>query len=115
MGYIADQAPVWNSIHHWVNFLHHDTPAFTGTEKITKKYGFEAYYLDIVRGKRGHYRAKFIKMHNDPSSLPNFELTDLYYTYLEKSIRRNPEYYLWSHNRFKRTREEYNRRMQQSK
>lgn len=114
VGYIADQAPVWNSIHHWVNFLHHDTPAFTGTEKITKKYGFEAYYLDVVREKRGYYRAKFLKMHDNPSSLPDFELTDMYYTYLEKTIRRHPEYYLWSHNRFKRTREEYNRRMKQN-
>lgn len=113
VGYIADQAPVWNSIHHWVDFLHHDTPAFTGTERITKKYGFAAYYVDIVRERRGYYRARFVRLHDDPASLPDFALTDLYYRHLEATLRRAPEFYLWSHNRFKRTREEYNRRMAQ--
>lgn len=111
VGYIADQAPMWNSIHHWVNFLHHDTPAFVGTERITKKYHFEAYYLDIKREKRGYYHAKFVKLHDAPYTLPDFELTNLYYKHLEKTIQRQPEFYLWTHNRFKRTREEYNRRM----
>lgn len=114
VGYIADQAPVWNSIHHWVDFLHHDTPAFTGTEKITKKYRFEAYYVDIIRERRGYYRAKFIKLHDNPASLSDFELTNLYYKHLEETIRREPAYYLWTHNRFKRTREEYNRRYNSS-
>ena len=26
IGYISDQVPFWNNIHHWLDFLHHDTP-----------------------------------------------------------------------------------------
>jgi KDO2-lipid IV(A) lauroyltransferase len=101
VGYIADQAPKWNNVQHWVNFLHHRTAAFVGAEKITKKYGFEAYYLDIRRVKRGYYEATYIQMNDHPQALPDFELTDIYFELLEKTIRQAPEFYLWSHNRFK--------------
>jgi KDO2-lipid IV(A) lauroyltransferase len=101
VGYIADQSPKRNSIHHRTHFLNHTTPALTGAEKITKRYGFKAYYLNICREKRGYYRAEFISLHDNPQSLSDFELTDLYFKQLEKTIRAHPEFYLWSHNRFK--------------
>jgi KDO2-lipid IV(A) lauroyltransferase len=101
IGYIADQAPKRNSIHHWADFLNHTTPVLTGAEKITKKYGFKAYYLNICREKRGYYRSEFIPLHDNPKSLPDFELTDLYLKQLEKTIQSHPEFYLWTHNRFK--------------
>lgn len=37
-----------------------------------------------------------------------FYLTEKYYRLLENSIKRAPEFWLWSHNRWKRTREEFN-------
>jgi KDO2-lipid IV(A) lauroyltransferase len=101
IGYIADQAPKQNSIHHRTYFLNHTTPALTGAEKITKRYGFKAYYLNICREKRGYYCAEFIPLYDNPQSLSDFELTDLYFKQLEKTIRKHPEFYLWSHNRFK--------------
>ncbi|GHS97497.1 lipid A biosynthesis protein [Bacteroidia bacterium] len=100
-GYIADQSPRRSNQQHYVRFLNHQAPALTGTEKITKKYRFEAYFLDVKRIKRGYYEAEFVKMHEDPQNLPDFELTDIYYRLLEKMIRRQPELYLWTHNRFK--------------
>ncbi|GAP72757.1 lipida biosynthesis lauroyl acyltransferase [Candidatus Symbiothrix dinenymphae] len=100
-GYIADQSPGRSNIQHYVHFLNHHVPALIGAEKITKKYNFEAYYMDIKRIKRGYYEATFVKMHEHPQSLPNFELTDIYYQYMEKSIREHPELYLWTHKRFK--------------
>lgn len=44
IGYIADQAPFWNNIHHWVDFLNHDTPVLTGSERIIKKTGQAVFY-----------------------------------------------------------------------
>jgi KDO2-lipid IV(A) lauroyltransferase len=61
----------------------------------------EAFYIDIKRVKRGYYEATFIKMVEDPQTLPDFELTEIYFKYLEASIRRQPELYLWTHKRFK--------------
>lgn len=41
-----------------------------------------------------------------------FEITDIYYQMFEKTIRRAPAYWLWSHDRWKRTREEFNERFE---
>ena len=73
----------------------------TGTEKIIKHYGFEAWFLDMKRVKRGFYEARLIRMHDAPQSLPDFELTTIYYQMLEQMIKERPELYLWTHNRFK--------------
>jgi KDO2-lipid IV(A) lauroyltransferase len=81
--------------------MHHSTPVLTGTEKIIKHYDFEAWFVHIKRVKRGFYEAEFVKMHDEPKSLPDFELTAIYYQMLEQMIRQQPELYLWTHNRFK--------------
>ena len=99
--YVADQSPGKSQIRHYLPFLHHTTPVYIGAEKITKRYGFEAWYLDVRRLKRGYYEATFVRLHDHPQSLPDFELTDIYYRHLEKSILQQPELYLWTHNRFK--------------
>ena len=107
IGFIADQVPMWNNIHLWLDFLHHDTPVFTGAERIARKFDTEVYYLDVRRERRGHYVARYELMSEHPSALPEFELTRMYFRLLEKSIRRQPPFYLWTHNRWKRTHEEY--------
>ena len=101
IGFIADQSPRKRDSHHFLHFLHHNTPVLTGTEKIIKHYGFEAFYLDVKRTKRGYYEAEFVKMHDNPQSLSDFELTDLYFKHLEQAITKRPELYLWTHKRFR--------------
>lgn len=101
IGFIADQSPKKREVRHFVPFLNHNVPVLTGTEKITKHYGFEAWFLNVKRVKRGHYEAEFVQMHQDPKSLPDFELTAIYYQMLEKMIGEHPELYLWTHKRFK--------------
>ena len=104
IGFIADQAPRMRDAHHYLDFLNHDVPVLTGTEKIIKHYGFEAFYLDVRKIRRGYYEAVFVKLHDEPRMLPDFELTDLYFMHLEQTIRRRPELYLWSHKRFRNAR-----------
>lgn len=101
IGFIADQSPKKQESRNFLPFLHHKTPVLTGTEKITKHYGFEAFYLDVKRIKRGYYEAEFSRLHENPQSLPDFELTALYFQRLEQTILQQPELYLWTHNRFK--------------
>ena len=101
IGFIADQSPKKKEVRYFLPFLHHRTPLLVGTEKIVKHYGFEAWFLDMKRVKRGYYEAELIRMHEEPTSLPDFELTEIYFRMLEKMIQERPELYLWTHNRFK--------------
>ena len=101
IGFIADQSPRKKDSRYFLHFLNHNTPVLTGTEKIVKHYGLEAFFLSVKRIKRGYYEAEFIQLHDNPKSLPDFKLTDIYYQMLEKCIIENPELYLWTHKRFR--------------
>lgn len=109
-GYISDQVPFWNNIHHWLDFLHHDTPVLTGTERLARSAGHAVFYMDVRRIRRGYYEAEFRLIARDPKQTKDYELTDAYFKMLEESVRRDPQCYLWTHNRWKRTHEEYNLR-----
>jgi KDO2-lipid IV(A) lauroyltransferase len=109
-GYISDQAPKWEDIHLWLPFLNHDTPVFTGAERIMRKMNNAVYYVEMSRPKRGQYVCTYHLITKSPSSLPEHEITRRFFAMLEATIRRNPSYYLWSHDRWKRTHEEFDRR-----
>ena len=109
VGYISDQVPLWQNIHHWLTFFNQDTPVFTGVERIARKYNQAVFYVDVQRLSRGHYQAEFQLITRDAASMPDHAITDEYFRRLEATIRRAPQYWLWSHNRWKRTREEFDR------
>ena len=110
IGFIADQVPLWQNIHYWTRFLNHeDTPVFTGAERLMKKLDMDVYYLDVRRVKRGYYEAEFKLITTTPKECAEFQLTEDYTRMLEQTINEAPPYWLWSHKRWKRTREEYNR------
>lgn len=100
-GFIADQSPKKRDAKYYVDFLSHKVPVLTGTERITKHFGHEALFLSVKRIERGYYVCEVSSLHPDPSSLPDFELTNLYFRQLEKEIMDAPSMYLWTHNRFK--------------
>ena len=82
-------------------FLNHMVPVLTGTEKVTKHFGYEAAFFGVRRIKRGYYECVVSSLHDNPSSLPDYQLTSLYYQRLEQEIMEQPECYLWSHKRFR--------------
>lgn len=108
-GYIADQSPRYQNIHLWLPFLNHDTPVFTGAERIIRKMNNAVFYVDMERPRRGHYICTFKLMTANPAALEEFELTKDLFRRLEESIRRDPRFYLWSHDRWKRTHEKFDR------
>lgn len=111
LGYINDQVPKWENIHYWLTFLNHkDTPVFTGIERIVHSQNQAVVYIDVKRVGRGRYECEFQVITCDPSTMGEFELTDIYFQRMEQTINRAPQYWLWSHNRWKRTRKEFDRR-----
>ena len=110
LGYINDQVPKWENIHHWLDFLHQETPVFTGVERISRSRHQAVVYLDVKCPRRGYYQCEFQVITRDPATMGEFELTDIFFRLMEQTINRAPQYWLWSHNRWKRTREEFDRR-----
>lgn len=103
-GYIADQTPSYKAIHHWIPFLHQDTPVFTGAEKISRKLHAAAYYFDMRMERRGEYVGRFIKISPDVAQESPNAVTERYFSMLEKSIAKQPALWLWSHKRWKHRR-----------
>ncbi len=111
-GYVSDQGPKWENIHLWLPFLNHETAVFTGGERIMKKMNDAVFYIEMSRPKRGYYTCTYHLITKEPNSLPEHEILRRFFKMLEQTIRNQPEYYLWTHNRWKRTREEFERRFE---
>jgi KDO2-lipid IV(A) lauroyltransferase len=97
-------------MHLWIDFLNHDTPVFTGGERIMLKMNDAVFFVDMARPRRGYYTCTFRLLSPEASKEEEFAITRRFYVLLEQSIRRQPAVYLWTHNRWKRGREEFMRK-----
>jgi KDO2-lipid IV(A) lauroyltransferase len=97
---ISDQTPGSN-IHYWTKFLNQDTPVLTGTEQLARRFDYPVFYVEIVRTKKGYYHCEFIPISLEPAKTKEFDITEKYIQLLEKTITAKPEYWLWSHRRWK--------------
>lgn len=109
-GYISDQAPWWTNIHLWLDFMNQETPVFTGGERIMRKMNETVFYLDMERPCRGKYICTFRLMAPEAAKTEEYDLTRQFFKMLEQSIRRQPPFYLWTHDRWKRTHAEFDKR-----
>ena len=109
LGYVSDQAPRWHNIHLWLPFLNHDTPVFTGGERIMRKMNDAVFFVDIERPRRGYYSFTFRLISTEAAKEEEFTITRRFFEMLETNIRRQPAFYLWTHNRWKRTHEEFDK------
>jgi KDO2-lipid IV(A) lauroyltransferase len=102
---VADQSPSSVRLAYWVKFLNRDTAVLHGPEKYARLLNLPVVYACPRKIKRGHYKVKFVMLVEDPSKTKTGEITRIYMNTLEKIIREKPEYYLWSHRRWKHRRE----------
>ena len=100
-GFASDQSPKKSKAVYWGNFLNNWVPIHTGAEVIAKKYNMATVFMDVQKVKRGYYEASFSIITEKPNSFKKFELTDKYIEFVEKQVRNKPEYYTWTHKRFK--------------
>ncbi|MCF0198989.1 MAG: lysophospholipid acyltransferase family protein [Bacteroidaceae bacterium] len=104
---LSDQCPKFKSMYHWCDFLHHKTSFYMGSERISKQTDATVVYLDVTRPRRGYYRAAIVPITSTPQETEEFEITNAFVQLLEDNIRRQPEIWLWTHKRWKRTYEEW--------
>ena len=99
----ADQSPPEPENSYWLYFMYQPTPFVKGTERFARAQNIPVVMMTTTRPKRGHYHFDYFLLAEDPKSLPNGELIRRYVQHLEENIRKQPEIYLWSHKRWKRS------------
>lgn len=103
-GFASDQSPKVDSAFHWQKFMGIEVPVHTGAEMLSKKYDMNIIFLKVKKIKRGYYEASFEILSENVSEVPNYEITDKFLKLVEQQIYEAPEYYLWTHNRWKHRR-----------
>ena len=102
----SDQAPQQWKVAHWTTFMNQDSPFFTGTERMARKFEYPVFFCRMRKVKRGFYEAEFIEIANpkEYANLPVGAITERFANALEQTIRENPSDYLWTHRRWKHKR-----------
>jgi KDO2-lipid IV(A) lauroyltransferase len=98
---IADQRPRKKDVNYWIEFFNQDTPVFIGPEKIGKRIEAAIIFVNIEKEKRGLYNIKFSEISNNAKNTEEFEITELFFNKMDKQISAKPEYWVWSHKRWK--------------
>jgi len=99
--FISDQIPAKGDIKYWTTFLNQDTAVFTGAGKIASKYDMAVVYFHIQKIKRGYYNLNIELLHDHTAGLSENLITETHVRRLEEIIREKPEYWIWSHRRWK--------------
>lgn len=103
-GFASDQSPKISSAFHWQKFMGIEVPVHTGAEMLSKKYDMNVIFLKVKKVKRGYYKASFEILSDNVQDVPNYEITDKFLKLVEQQIYEAPEYYLWTHKRWKHRR-----------
>jgi Kdo2-lipid IVA lauroyltransferase/acyltransferase len=106
--FLADQYP--GGVHKGFPavFLNKPTEFTYGAEKYAKDYNYPVVYADPDRVKRGRFNIHLIVIANQPSETSYGDIMNTYIRLLEQTIYRKPQYWLWSHKRWKHIEGFYN-------
>jgi KDO2-lipid IV(A) lauroyltransferase len=99
--FISDQIPSKDDIKYWTTFLNQDTAVFTGAGKIAAKFDMAVVFFHIQKIKRGYYNLDVVLLNDHTAGLTENEITETHVRKLEQIIKEKPEYWIWSHRRWK--------------
>ena len=99
--FAADQTPAKAEIRYYTTFLNQETPVFLGIEKIASKYDMAVVFFNFQKIRRGYYNPTVELLFERAAGLPEYKVTETHVKRLEELIRENPEYWIWTHRRWK--------------
>jgi KDO2-lipid IV(A) lauroyltransferase len=103
-GFAGDQSPKSNKAFHWTMFMGVEVPVHTGAEMLAKRFDMNVIFLKVKKVKRGFYEATFEVLSEDVRSVPDYQISDMFVERVEQQILEAPEFYLWTHKRWKHKR-----------
>lgn len=101
IAFLSDQSPKLRPNNVWLDFMNITVPCFVGAEITAKKYNYPVGFLKIDKVGRGYYEAEIVVLSESPNEEPNFKITEKFNCLLEEQIKSKPEFYLWTHKRWK--------------
>lgn len=104
-GFASDQSPQIQKTHYWGTFMGIETPIHTGAEMLAKRFDMNVIFIRTRKIKRGYYEATFELLAENPKEVPNYKISEDFLKRVELQILEAPEYYLWTHKRWKHKKE----------
>ncbi|MDT0551789.1 lysophospholipid acyltransferase family protein [Urechidicola vernalis] len=98
---VSDQSPQLSKTHYWAPFLNVKVPVHVGAEQIAKKLDQSVVFYEVSKVRRGHYKCTFRVLAENPNEYPDYQITDMFLREVEKQVQKAPQYYFWTHKRFK--------------
>jgi Kdo2-lipid IVA lauroyltransferase/acyltransferase len=102
--FITDQTPAITDINLWLPFLNQDTAVYTGVEKIAAKFDMAVVFFNLQKVKRGYYDLTIDLLFEHTRGVPGHLISESHVRRLEEVIKEKPEFWLWSHRRWKHKR-----------
>jgi KDO2-lipid IV(A) lauroyltransferase len=100
-GFVSDQTAKPHTALHWGEFMGYKVPMHTGAEMLAKRLDMAVVFFRVKRLKRGYYETTFDVITLTPKDYKDYEITDKFFRLVEKQIAEAPQYYLWTHKRWK--------------
>ena len=98
---VADQSPHYSRIQYELDFLNQKTPVFIGFDNIARKLDLIVLYFEVIKKRRGRYQVEIKEISKSGGKEKPYAITHRFFKLLEKTIRKNPSNWLWSHRRWK--------------
>lgn len=99
---LSDQSPSDARKSYWMNFLNQQTAVLFGAEQMAHEYNFSVVFFHMKKIKRGYYSMNLELISDNPKSMKWGEITESHAKKLEQVILQKPEFWIWSHKRWKR-------------
>ncbi|MDB2384854.1 lipid A biosynthesis acyltransferase [Polaribacter sp.] len=100
-GFLSDQSPQRHRAYHWYDFFNIKVPVHTGAEMLSKRFDMVLINYVARKTKRGYYEVEYQLIAEHPKNFEDYKLTERFTELMEENIRKQPEYYFWTHKRFK--------------
>ena len=103
----SDQSPTKSQLVHFMTFLNQETAVAYGAERMAREFNIPIIAGSNIKVSRGHYKVIYTLVSDDHSKFEKGEITAAFTKLLEKDILNAPQYWLWTHKRWKRLRSEH--------
>ena len=98
---LCDQSPNHKNKCYVTQFLNQTTGVIYGAEYFARKYDIPVLYYRVIKERIGKYRIEIQVITEHPNNEQPYYITQKYTELLEQTIRQKPEFWIWSHRRWK--------------